>query len=113
LAECRVLAGEDQAALALADELVAARVAVPGSDEALPLLHRVRGVALNHLGDEGLGAAAFALSLEAARSLGFTYDTALTLRAMSRFDASRRQELLAESEALLSPLGVVDPARVF
>jgi class 3 adenylate cyclase/tetratricopeptide (TPR) repeat protein len=112
MAECQLLSGEEHGALALADRLVAAGVAVPGGDECIPLLHRVRGVALYRHGDEGLGAAAFNQSLDAARSLGFNYDTALTLRAMSAFDSSRREELLAESDALLTPLGVADPPRV-
>jgi class 3 adenylate cyclase/tetratricopeptide (TPR) repeat protein len=108
IAECRLLSGEAQAALTLAEQLVDARDAVPGSNEALPLLHRVRGVALYRLGDDPLGAAAFDKSLEAAQSLGYTYETALTLRVMSHFDASRGEELLAESDALLRALGVAD-----
>lgn len=109
-AECRLLAGDLEGARVRAEmELEQARVL--GAVAPLPLLHRVRGVALARAGDRQGGADALGRSLEAARSDHVDYEVALTLGVMAALgleDGGRTPEELArESERILGALGVV------
>jgi tetratricopeptide (TPR) repeat protein len=101
MAECRMLAGEASHALALADRLLAKGATVPGGNAVTPLLHRIRGQALQHLGDHHGASDAHEQSLASARSRRVPFDTALALRALADLDQSRRDALLEESRELL------------
>ncbi len=109
-AECRLLAGDVEGARVRAEtELEHARVL--GAVAPLPLLYRVRGVALARAGDRHGAAEALSRSLEAARSDHVDYEVALTLGVMAALgleDGGRAPEDLAqESDGILRALGVV------
>lgn len=109
-AESRLLAGDIEGARVRAEtELEQARVL--GAVAPLPLLHRVRGVALARTGDRQGAAEALSRSLEAARSDHVDYEVALTLGVMAALgleDGGRAPEDLAqESDHILRLLGVV------
>jgi class 3 adenylate cyclase/tetratricopeptide (TPR) repeat protein len=109
-AECRLLAGDLEGARVRADrELERARVL--GAVAPLPLLHRVRGVALARTGDRQAAAEALSRSLKAARADHVDYEVALTLGVMAALgleDGGRTPEDLArEGERILEELGVV------
>jgi hypothetical protein len=95
LAEAEAFGGDPSRAEALADRLIAT------TDRTLPLLHRVRTIALVRLGRDG-GAEELAESLALARERGALYDVAAGLDlavAMSWVDsehAGERDEILAQ-----------------
>ena len=110
-AECRLLAGDVDDALVRADIELARARALGGVPPQMPLLHRVRGVALAREGD-ALGAAeALGLSLEAARLLKADYEAALTMGVMAALGLEDHEhgpdELARESARILEALGVV------
>ena len=82
-----------------------------GAVAPVPLLHRVRGVALARAGDRPGAADALRQSLEAARVNQVDYEVALTLKVMAALgldDGGRAPEDLArESDRILESLGVV------
>jgi class 3 adenylate cyclase/tetratricopeptide (TPR) repeat protein len=112
-AECLLLSGEVAAALAVADEgLVQAR-SLGGVPAQIPLLQRVRGVALARTDRNDSAREALEESLSAARGRGAEYEVALSSLVMAELgidaDAVDRQELRRRAEATLSKLGVVSP----
>ena len=109
-AECRLLAGDVEGALIRAEaELEHARAL--GAVGPVPLLHRVRGVALARTGDRRGAAAALSQSLEAARSDHVDYEVALTLRVMADLGLHHAGQppgdLAQEGDRILEALGVV------
>jgi class 3 adenylate cyclase/tetratricopeptide (TPR) repeat protein len=72
LAEAEAYAGDPRRALEIAERLI------DGADRALPLLHRVRAIALARVGDAAAGDA-LALALALARERDALYETALGL----------------------------------
>jgi class 3 adenylate cyclase/tetratricopeptide (TPR) repeat protein len=109
-AECLVLEGRADEALALAD-------AVPhtaGDDEIerdLARLERVRGYALLQRGERDAALAAFTASLEAGRAREADYEVASSLLALAHVarltgDDERTTRFEAEAGAILEPLGV-------
>jgi class 3 adenylate cyclase/tetratricopeptide (TPR) repeat protein len=109
-AECELLAGDLIGARSRAEaELDRARML--GGGPQLPLLHRVRGVALARLGREDEARRALEESLAAAQARKVDYEAALTLGAMGALgfgQGGRSPELLGEeSKRVLASLGVV------
>jgi tetratricopeptide (TPR) repeat protein len=112
-AECLMLSGEVVEALALADDgLVQAR-SLGGVPAQIPLLQRVRGVALGKTGDRQAAQQALDHSLVAARARGAEYEVALSSLVMAEVQieasAADREELRRGAEATLAKLGVVSP----
>jgi tetratricopeptide (TPR) repeat protein len=112
LAEAEAFAGEPRRALAIAERLV------ERADRALPLLLRVRAVALARLGDAAAGDA-LARALVVARDRDALYETALGLdlaEALWWPDPARARErdaILARLGVRILPtlpVGLVDPA---
>jgi tetratricopeptide (TPR) repeat protein len=109
-AECQLLAGDVDGAGARAEAALerarALRAVAP-----VPLLHRVRGVALARSGDRQGAAEALGQSLEAARLNQVDYEVALTLQVMSSLDLGDGQvapeDLAREADRILEALGVV------
>ena len=82
-----------------------------GAVAPVPLLHRVRGVALARAGDHQGAAEALNQSLEAARLNQVDYEVALTLRVMAALGlhagGRNPRDLAQESDRILDALGVV------
>ncbi len=109
-AESQLLAGDVDGARARAEaELEQARAL--SAVAPVPLLHRVRGVALARMGDRQGAAEALRQSLEAARLNQVDYEVALTLKVMVALGLDdggfARQDLAQESDRILEALGVV------
>ena len=110
-AECELLAGHVDAALARAESEVVRARATGGVGPQLPLLQRVRGVALARSGDLEGATEALGQSLEAARLRQVDYEAALTMGVMAAlgmgFDDRAPSDLGRESARILDALGVV------
>jgi class 3 adenylate cyclase/tetratricopeptide (TPR) repeat protein len=109
-AECQLLAGDvDGARLRAEAQLERARAL--GAVAPVPLLHRVRGVALARQGDREGAIVALHKSLDAARVNQVDYEVALTLRVIVDLgldDGERTSgDLARESDRILEALGVV------
>jgi class 3 adenylate cyclase/tetratricopeptide (TPR) repeat protein len=109
-AECQLLAGDvDGARLRAEAQLERARAL--GAVAPVPLLHRVRGVALERQGNREGAVVALHKSLDAARVNQVDYEVALTLRVIVDLgldDGTRTPgELVKESDRILEALGVV------
>jgi len=109
-AECLLLAGDLDAALAMADHLLEQIRTSDGVPPQKPLLERIRGVVLLGRGAIDEARSALEASLEAARAREAGYEVALTLKALAeadrrsgRGDADARE---SESDAILAALGV-------
>jgi class 3 adenylate cyclase/tetratricopeptide (TPR) repeat protein len=116
LAECLLLEGRADEALALAEQTL---TEVPESDglaAAVPLLHRVRGLAYAQRGELIEARAALEASLLAARLRRAGHDVALTIEAMhtvARIDrTSVHPTLIAERDELFARLGIAATAPV-
>ncbi len=110
VAERAVLAGNAELGLREADETLAAIESSGGGSVQHALVHRIRGYALLQGGDPDAAYEAFCRSLGVARAEDETYETALTLEAISRLKELRGDDgsaEAAESRALLARLGVV------
>ena len=110
IAECRLLKGEHDSALGLADEILARTDALDAIAKLAPLLQRVRGYAMLLQGDPFGAREAFEASLEAARSGNNLFEVALALTALADFDRFEGieppQELVDESRAIVARLKV-------
>ncbi len=106
VAECRLLQGDAEAALALADEILGR----PGSAEAIsrlqPLLHRVRGYAMLLLADPFGAREALETSAAVARERNDRFELALTLHALTELDrlegVEPPQQMVDESRSILA-----------
>jgi predicted ATPase/class 3 adenylate cyclase len=99
-AEALLASGDAEAALALADEALGPARAEQGVSPEIPLLERVRAVALARLQDPVNGRSALDTSLSAARTRQADYDVALALHA------------LVTTESLTGPDDDLDAARL-
>jgi class 3 adenylate cyclase/tetratricopeptide (TPR) repeat protein len=110
-AECQLLAGDVDGARARAEAGLERARALGGVAQQLPLLHRVRGVALARGGDRHGAAVELGQSLEAARLLHVEYEAALTMGVMAALGLEREGRAAAdlewESKRILDGLGVV------
>jgi class 3 adenylate cyclase/Tfp pilus assembly protein PilF len=109
-AECLLLGGDGEGALALAEECLEQIRSSDGVPPQLPLLERVRGIVLFGLGDDGEGRVALEASLRAARARDANYEVALTLRALAETAPSSTDDEVEEwrrrSDEILGELGV-------
>ena len=94
-AECDLLIGDSDGALALVDEAWARTLASDAGRSSVPLLLRSRGYALAQMGRLDEARAAIDQSLEAARSRRQDLDVALTLHPACRRPGGRGQLLPA------------------
>ena len=105
-AECLVLEGRHQEALEVASECRDAAAKAPvGGVEAL--IERSIGYALCQGRRQEPARLHFDESLRIARELNVQYEVALTLRAMAATGLPEREDLAAESDAILERLGVI------
>ncbi|MDX6659870.1 MAG: hypothetical protein QOJ55_692, partial [Solirubrobacteraceae bacterium] len=111
LAECQLLSGESAAALATADDAVRRAEALPGLAPMVPMLRRIRGLALAALGEPDAARTALDRSLESARARHADHEVAFTLHATSSvltaIGATLPADLRREQEDLLAQLGIV------
>jgi class 3 adenylate cyclase/tetratricopeptide (TPR) repeat protein len=109
-AECDLLIGDSDGALALVDEAWARTQASDAGGSSVPLLLRSRGYALAQMGQLDEARAAIDQSLVAARSRRQDLDVALTLQALKRLAAIDGSvpsaEVVSEADAILERLGV-------
>lgn len=114
LAECLVLQEEFSAALAAVDDALARASTNAGVLTQIPLLQRVRGLALAGMGDVAGGLSALEASLSGAHERRAQHEVAWTLHALI---AVRRaagmpsdEAALAEQTALFDQLGIASVA---
>ena len=109
-AECDLLIGDSDGALALVDEAWARTLASDAGGSSVPLLLRSRAYALAQMGQLDEARAAIDQSLVAARSRRQDLDVALTLHALKRLAAidgsAPSAEVVAEADEILERLGV-------
>ena len=109
-AECLLVAGEIDAALAAVDDAFERCRLLGGVPAYLPLLQRVRGVALSRRGEAEEAADALRASVAAARERGALHELASTLRVMAILGLSDVEgdadALAAASTSILADLGI-------
>jgi len=114
IAECHLLRGEAERAMAVVDEALQQDQALGGVSNQSPLLHRLRGFASLSRGATGEARKAFDESLTAGRSREADYEVALTLDGLASLvaglpddpDAGRIEGWRAESRSILERLEV-------
>ena len=110
VAECRVFMGDPDVALTLAADTLGRAGTSNGVAKVVPLLQRVRGLALLQRGDRAEARQALEASLVAGRSRRDLFEVMLTLLALIDLDrlegVEPSPERVAESNALLSSLKV-------
>jgi tetratricopeptide (TPR) repeat protein len=116
IAECHLLAGRAAEALVLSTRTLGAAEGVAGAAPMVPLLHRVRGLALARTGHHDLAREALLTSLEAARRREAQHEIAFTLDALLRLGmlpAGEEGARLADERAsLFEQLGVMSTPQV-
>jgi DNA-binding SARP family transcriptional activator len=105
-AECLVFEGRYQEALEVVAECGDAAAKSPGTG-AEALIERSTGYALQQAGRPEEARPHFEESLRIARELKADYEVALTLRAMAETGYPSKDDLSAQSEAILERLGVI------
>ena len=113
IAECLALQGDAAGALAAAERALEAAIAGGSAMAQVPLLHRVRGWALELQCVFQQARAAYDESLEAARQRNALFDIALALNAIAGLGTrtgNADEEARAEGEGLLR---LLDVERVF
>ncbi len=110
VAECRLLMGNPDAAVQLAAEALKRAASTEGGAKVVPLLERVRGLAILQRGDLVGARRALESSLAAARARRDRFEVALTMLAL--IDLSRSEgaepppEMVSESGALIASLKI-------
>ncbi len=112
LAECLLLRGDADAALALATNALTRALTTPGASISIPTLRRVRGTAFLLAGRLAEAHPALAEAEREARSQKSDYELALTLDALA--EAKRRtgrpaEDVERERDRIFERLGVVQP----
>ena len=110
VAECHLLKGEPEPALALADEILAKPDSSGAIARLTPQLNRVRGYAMLMQGDPFGAREAFETSLTVARERKERFEIALTLNALIELDrlegVEPPQEFVDESRAAIAKLKI-------
>ncbi len=110
IAECHLLKGEPDAALAAADEILAKQDSSGAIARLTPLLNRIRGYAMQMRGDPWGARDAFDTSLAVARERKERFEIALTLNALIELDrlegVEPPQEVVDESRAAIAKLKI-------
>jgi tetratricopeptide (TPR) repeat protein len=110
IAECLMLQGEPDAALALWTEALETARSLEGAFDVMALLQRVRGCALLQLGRLEEAQAALVSAVDEARNKNARYELALALdalAALARATGAESGELEQERDAILERLGAV------
>jgi class 3 adenylate cyclase/tetratricopeptide (TPR) repeat protein len=115
IAECLLLTGEPDAALAAADRALARAHSLGGRSSATPLLHRIRGGALQALGRRPEAGLALRAALGAARERSALHEIAFALMELihsrSAGDAAEGLAWREELGPLVGALGLVVRSR--
>jgi class 3 adenylate cyclase/tetratricopeptide (TPR) repeat protein len=108
MAECLLLAGDHDAALAMAEGCLEQLRSSDGVPPQKPLLERIRGVVLLTRGAVDDARFALEISLDAARVRDAGYEEALTLRVLADVDRgdAAAADLRRRSDEILARLGV-------
>jgi class 3 adenylate cyclase/tetratricopeptide (TPR) repeat protein len=110
VAECRLCMGDFDAAVELAQKLLGRAATAKGAAKAIPLLERVRGLALLRRGDRHGARQALEAALAAARTRRDLFEVMLALNASIELSRCEGVEpaagLVAESEALAATLKI-------
>jgi class 3 adenylate cyclase/tetratricopeptide (TPR) repeat protein len=108
MAECLLMAGDVDSALELSAEALHRAEVLGGVVMQLPLLHRVRGVALARHGDLDSAQQSLVLSLDAAAARNADYDRALTLHMLIALGlSSKAEDDLEVQDSIVRRLDVV------
>jgi len=110
VAECKVLKGDVDGAVALADEVLRRSESAAAIERLKPQLNRVRGYAMLLQSEPFAAREAFDASLEAARARSDRFEIALTLNALAELDRLEGVEppeaLVEESRSILAAFKV-------
>jgi hypothetical protein len=110
VAECHLLKSEPDAALALADEILAKPDSSGAIARLTPLLNRIRGYAMLMQADPFGAREALEASLAVARERKDRFEVALTLNALIELDrlegVEPAQEVVDESRAAIADLKI-------
>ncbi len=110
VAECRLLKGDADGALALADEVLGRTESADAIERLKPQLNRVRGYAMLLQSDPFGAREAFDTSLAIARERNDRFEIALTLNALTELDrlegVEPPQEMVEESRSILAAFKV-------
>ncbi|MBK7743754.1 MAG: tetratricopeptide repeat protein [Betaproteobacteria bacterium] len=110
VAECRLLKGDPDSALAAAEEMLGRADAAEAVARLTPPLQRVRGYAMLLQADPFGAREAFEASVAVARERNDAFELALTLNALTELDrlegVEPPQEMVDESRAILAKLKV-------
>jgi tetratricopeptide (TPR) repeat protein len=110
IAECLLLTGDHDSAIAAADRALSRARALGGRSSVTPLLHRVRGVALLALGRRAEAGRALRAALKAARERSALHEIAFTLKDLidgGMADGTAEEDSWREELAsLVSELGL-------
>lgn len=110
IAECLMLQGDAEAALAFATEVLERSRSLKGVFDVIALLNRVRGSALLQLGGLEEAEEALDAAVDEARERNATYELALSLDALATLagvTGDGASDLERERDAILERLGVV------
>jgi len=107
MAECLAWSGRVTEALDTADKVVVDAASVDGGAGQLPLLHRVRAMALAACDQRAEAIAAAAASLEAGLERDAPHERAWTLDVMLAVSGVADPELTRQRDALADQLGMV------
>jgi hypothetical protein len=110
IAECRIYLGETEAALAMVNGLLGRAGSSSGIAKVVPLLERVRALALAQGGEVERARQGLDASLAAARVRRDVYEVTLALQARIELDriagVAPPPDVIAESEALVARLAI-------
>ncbi|MBK6396612.1 MAG: tetratricopeptide repeat protein [Betaproteobacteria bacterium] len=110
VAECRMLKGDADGALALADEVLGRTESADAIERLKPQLNRVRGYAMLLQSDPFGAREAFEASLAIARERSDRFEIALTLNALAELDrlegVEPPEEMVEESRSILAAFKV-------
>jgi predicted ATPase len=115
-AECLLISGQVTEALDLANTTLELAESLGGAPQG-PLLHRIRAVAHDRLGDRASATQAIAASLDAARTRAAEYEVALSQLAeadiIRRGGAEPLADLEKDSQEILGRLGVLSTPALY
>lgn len=110
VAECRMLKGEGEGAIALVDEVLGRTESAAAIERLKPQLNRVRGYAMLLQSDPFGAREAFETSLTVARERNDRFEIALTLNALAELDrlegVEPPEEMVEESRSILAAFKV-------
>jgi class 3 adenylate cyclase/tetratricopeptide (TPR) repeat protein len=115
IAECLMLQGDSEAALAFSTEVLGRGEALKGVFDVIALLNRVRGSALLQLGRLEEARVTLETAVAEARQRNASYELALALDSLATLASlagEEAEELESERDAILDRLGVVSISEI-